>query len=91
MSKPKSKAGKSKKAAARKPAPRKHNARKVAAPKPAAPVAEQVAPVAKTPPEYPWNVIVRKGAERIPVTVTDEAHYQRLVVQFGANHVEVQS
>jgi hypothetical protein len=93
---PKKKAGKKvKKAVARKSAPRKSNTRR--APSPAsAPRAHAVkgaeqeqAP--KAPPEYPWNVIVKKGAERLPVTVADEAHYQRLVEEFGANAVEVQS
>lgn len=91
MSKPKSKAGKSKKAA-KKSAPRKQvTARKrirKAAPAAAAPAAV-AAP--KAPPEYPWNVVVTKGADKIPVTVTDEAHYTRLVDEFGAGHVEVQS
>lgn len=48
---------------------------------------EKVAP--KAPPEYPWNVIVHKGEEKLPVTVTDPDHYARLCEQFGAAHVEV--
>lgn len=88
MSKPKSKAGKSKKAA-KKSAPRKHVARK-RTPKAAPVAAAEQAQVVKAPPEYPWNVVVTKGADKIPVTVTDAAHYQRLVDEFGAGHVEVQ-
>jgi hypothetical protein len=87
------KAGKGKKAAVRKPAPKKQvRSRKVAAPKPAAPV-QAAAPqeAVKAPPEYPWNVLVVKGAEKVPVTVTDEAHYKRLCAEFGAIHIEVQS
>lgn len=86
------KAGKSKKkVAVRKPA-RKHTPSRKAAPKPAAPAGQAAAPeTPKAPPEYPWNVLVLKGADKVPVTVTDEAHYARLCEEFGANHVEVQS
>lgn len=74
----------------RKTAPRKQVAPKaqVAA---AAPAAESTAPATKTPPEYPWNVLVIKGAETLPVTVTDEDHFKRLVAEFGASCVEVKS
>lgn len=35
--------------------------------------------------------IVKKGNERIPVQVKDEAHYNRLVEEHGRDNVEVQS
>lgn len=61
----------------------------------AAPQAASAAPAEtvehKAPPEYPWNVIVHKGADRLPVTVSDRAHYERLCTEFGAKHIEVQS
>lgn len=78
----KAKAGKkAKKAAVRKPA-----ARRAA---PAATAAKQDAqPKALT---FPCDVMVHKGEERIPVQVTDEAHYQRLVATYGDGHVQVQS
>ena len=74
----KSKAGKKK---AVKRAPRK-SARK------ATPAAS---PAAKALPKFPCLVHVKKGADILPVQVADEAHYQRLVTEYGESHVEVQS
>lgn len=88
----KAKAGKKAKKAARS-APKKQARRAVRRPvaaKQAAPAAVEQRQV-KAPPEYPWNVIVKKGADRLPVTVADQAHYERLCTEFGVEHVEVQS
>lgn len=67
-----------KKPVARRSAPRK------AAPK-------HVAPAAKVELTFPCNVVVKKGGERLPVTVKDAAHHAQLVDQFGESAVEVQS
>lgn len=72
---------KSKKLAKKKSPARKRAAQKNAA----APQA------AAMPTSFPCNVLVRKGAESIPVQVTDAAHLSRLQNEFGEKHVEVQS
>jgi hypothetical protein len=56
---------------------------------PAAAVAQPQAPQAEQ--HYPCNVLVKKGGDQLPVTVTDAAHHQRLVAEYGAEQVEVQS
>ena len=92
----KSKAGKAKqrKVVARKPSARKAVRKPApsAAPAAVAPPQEasSIAPAAPATPTYPCSVLVIKGAEKIPVTVTSEAHHKRLVEEFGERHVEVQ-
>lgn len=84
MAKVKAGKAKGKKAAARKAPRRQVKAAPAAAPQ----EAQAAAPKAMS---FPCNALVTKGAEKIPVQVTDEAHYQRLVAEFGDGHVEVQS
>lgn len=89
----KRKAGRAK---ARKAPNRKTVARRSA---PKAPPAAQPAPQEEQQPveqaqvaqTYPCNVLVIKGADKVPVTVTTEAQHKRLVDEFGAEHVQVQS
>lgn len=50
--------------------------------------APQPAPVAKKL-TFPCTATVIKGAERIPVQLTDSAHHARLVEEFGTSCVEV--
>ena len=72
-------AGKKRKAAARKPATRRPSVKRSPA--------NAAAPTRA----YPCNVIVNKGAERLPVMVKDAAHYAQLADQFGESSIEVQS
>lgn len=74
---------KGKKAPVRKPA-RKNAVRKSTAP-------AQVKAQPKAALTFPCNVIVKKGAERVPVEVKDAEQHAKLVLEFGENSVEVQS
>lgn len=56
-----------------------------------APQAEQPVEQAQVAQTYPCNVLVMKGADKVPVTVTTEAQHKKLVEEFGAEHVQVQS
>ena len=40
--------------------------------------------------QYPCNVLVSKGAEKIPVQVKDAARHAQLRQEFGEANVEVQ-
>ncbi len=87
----KSKAGKQKAKKGMKKAARSAPKKQVRRAAPAQQAAPSEQRQVKAPPEYPWNVIFKKGADRLPVTVSDQAHYERLCTEFGAEHVEVQS
>jgi hypothetical protein len=40
---------------------------------------------------YPCSAHVKKGAEVIPVQLSNAAHHERLRQEFGADNVQVQS
>ena len=79
MAKVKRSAGKGKKAV-RKSAPRKSVKQ--------APAAAKAAKVERT---FPCTVLVKKGADGIPVQVKDQAGIDKLVQEHGEASVEVQS
>lgn len=72
------------KKAVRKSAPRK------AAPQRAPRAAPKAAAPAKVEQTYPCTVIVKKGAEEIPVIVSSTVHHARLINEFGEKNVELQ-
>jgi len=66
--------------------------KKKAAPKSAPQRAPRQAPAASAPAQtYPCKVLVKKGSESIPREVKDKAQHDRLIADFGADHVEVLS